>query len=55
MEKLFSKWSVPSGYNQGNVRAYFSSVRENVKEGLEPGERGIFIVGAVTRKRLVTD
>jgi hypothetical protein len=31
------------------------SVRESVKRGLEPGGRGIATVGAVTRKRLVTD
>jgi hypothetical protein len=32
-----------------------SSVRESVKRGLEAGGRGIAIVEAVTRKRLVTD
>jgi hypothetical protein len=30
-----------------------SSVRESAKKRLEPGGRGIAIVGAVTRKRLV--
>jgi hypothetical protein len=32
-----------------------SSVRESVKIGLEPGGRGVAIVGAAIRKRLVTD
>jgi hypothetical protein len=32
-----------------------SSIRESVKRGVEPGGRGIAIVGAVTRKRLATD
>jgi hypothetical protein len=36
-------------------RARFSSAREFVKRGLETGGRGIAIVEAVTRKRLVTD
>jgi hypothetical protein len=31
-----------------------SSVRESVKKELEPRDRGIAIVGTVTRKRLVT-
>jgi hypothetical protein len=31
-----------------------SSVRESVKRGLEPGGGGIVIVGAVTKKRIVT-
>jgi hypothetical protein len=42
------------GYMQG-VRLELSPVRESVKRGLEPRGRGIAIVGAVTRKRLVTD
>jgi hypothetical protein len=45
------------------LRSYFednwgypvSSVRVSVKGGLEPGDKGIAIVGAVTRKRLVRD
>jgi hypothetical protein len=32
-----------------------SSVEESVNRGLEPGGRGIAIVGAATRKHLVTD
>jgi hypothetical protein len=32
-----------------------SSVRESVKRGLESGGRGIAIVGAVTKKHVVTD
>jgi hypothetical protein len=32
-----------------------SSVWESVKGGLVPGGRGIAIVGAVIRKRLITD
>jgi hypothetical protein len=47
-------------YNNG--RAVFSawdliitSVGESVKKGLEPGGREMAIVGAVIRKRLVTD
>jgi hypothetical protein len=37
------------------TRSVDSSVRESVKKGLEPGGRGIAVVGAVTGKRLVTD
>jgi hypothetical protein len=32
-----------------------NSVQESVKRKLEPEGRGIAIVGAVTRKRLLTD
>jgi hypothetical protein len=32
-----------------------NSVRGSVKRGLEPGSKGIDIVGAVSRKRLITD
>jgi hypothetical protein len=33
----------------------FSLKRVAIERGLEPGGSGIVIVGAVTRKRLVTD
>jgi hypothetical protein len=58
MEELFSTWFVLRCYKQGTksvVSSVVSSVLESVKRGLEPGGRGIAIVGAVTRKRLVTD
>jgi hypothetical protein len=42
-------------YKEDNGGDQVSSVRESVKRGLEPGDRGIAIVEAVTRKRLVTD
>jgi hypothetical protein len=48
-EEVFSMWFVPRCYKQG-TRLEFSSVRESVKRG-----RGITIVGAVTRTRLVTE
>jgi hypothetical protein len=38
-----------------NRRERVGSVQESVKRGLELGDRLIAIVGAVTRKRLVTD
>jgi hypothetical protein len=37
------------------IRLERSSVRESVRNGFEPGGRGIAIVEAVTRKRLVTN
>jgi hypothetical protein len=37
------------------IEELVSSVRGSVKRGVESGDRGIAIVGAVTRKRLVTD
>jgi hypothetical protein len=40
--------------NQG-PRSVDISLRESEKRGLEPGDIEIAIVGAVTRKRLVTD
>jgi hypothetical protein len=44
-------WSVPRFCKQGDkVRA----VRESVKTGLNPGGRGLAVVGTVTRKCLVT-
>jgi hypothetical protein len=46
---------VPRSYLEDNWVDPVGSVRESVKKGLEPGGRGIAIVGAVTRKRLVTD
>jgi hypothetical protein len=41
--------------SKGPSFSLVSSVRKSVKRGLEPGGRGIAIVGALTRKRLVTD
>jgi hypothetical protein len=53
---VFSLWSVPRCYTQGaGLDSVDSSERESVKIGLQPGGRGIGIVGAVTRKRLITD
>jgi hypothetical protein len=40
--------------NKGRGWSLVSSVRESVKRRLEPGGRGIAIVGIVTRKRQVT-
>jgi hypothetical protein len=55
---VFSTWSVPRGYKRDEVwnlvQLGFSSVLESLKRGLEPGGRGIVIVGAVARKRLIT-
>jgi hypothetical protein len=48
-------WFVPRSYLEDNWGDPVSSVRESVKRGLEHGSRGIAIVGAVTRKRPVTD
>jgi hypothetical protein len=48
-------WSVSRSYKEDNWSGQVSSVRESVKRELEPGGRGIAIVRAVTRKRLVTD
>jgi hypothetical protein len=53
-ELLFSMWSVPRRYRQG-IRSVDTSVWETVKKLLDTGGRRIAIVGAVTRKRLVTD
>jgi hypothetical protein len=50
---VFTMWSVPR-YKEG-TRLVLSSVWESVKRGLQPGSRGITIVGAVIRKRVVTD
>jgi hypothetical protein len=46
-------WSVPRFKNGTGLG--LSSVRESVKTGLEPGGTGIAIVGAVTRKLLITE
>jgi hypothetical protein len=51
---VFSMWSVPRCYKEG-TKSVDSSVQESVKRGLETGGRGIVIVGAVSRKRLLTD
>jgi hypothetical protein len=40
--------------SKGHGYRLMISVREYVKRGLELGGRGIAIVGALTRKRLVT-
>jgi hypothetical protein len=55
-----STWSVLRSYLEDNwgdqfSSAQFSSVREPVRRELQPGGRGIAIVGAVTRKCLVID
>jgi hypothetical protein len=47
--------SVPRSYLEDNWDDTVSSVRESVKRGLDPGSRGITIVGAVTRIGLITD
>jgi hypothetical protein len=52
---VFSTWSVTRYFKARDEVSSVSSVRESVKRGLEPGNRGIAIVGAVTRKHLVTD
>jgi hypothetical protein len=49
----FSTWSVPRCYKR-RTRS-IDSLRESLKRGPEPGGGGIAIVGAVIRKRLVTD
>jgi hypothetical protein len=41
--------------SKGQGYTLASSVRESMKRGLESGGRAIFIVRAVTKKRLVTD
>jgi hypothetical protein len=46
--------SVPRSYIEDNWGDQVSCVLESVKRGLERGDRGITVVGAVTRKRLVT-
>jgi hypothetical protein len=51
-------WSVPIGYKRDeiwNCQFVLSSIREPVKRGIEPGGGGIAIVGALTRKRLITE
>jgi hypothetical protein len=40
--------------SKGQGQSLVSSVRESMKRGFEPGDREITIVGAVTRKHLVT-
>jgi hypothetical protein len=54
VKELFSTRSVQRCYKQ-DTRLELSFVRESAKRGLELGGREIAIVGAVTRKRLVTD
>jgi hypothetical protein len=51
---MFSIWSVPRCYKEGTKLDAFSSVQESVKRGLDPETR-IAIVGAATKKRLVTE
>jgi hypothetical protein len=46
---------VPRSYKEDEWSDKVSSIRESVLRGLLLGSRGIAIVGAVTRKRLVTD
>jgi hypothetical protein len=48
-------WSVLGRYKEENWIDQSSFVWESVKRRLEPGGRGIAVVGAVTKKRLVTD
>jgi hypothetical protein len=48
-------WSVLRSYEEDNCGDQVSSVRESVKRRLEPGGREIAIVGAITRKYVVTD
>jgi hypothetical protein len=55
LETSVSTWSVPRSYLEYNWGDPVSSVRESVKRALEHGSRGIAIVGAVTRKRLIRD
>jgi hypothetical protein len=42
-------------YHEDNWGNEIISVREPMNKGLEPRDRGIGIVGAATRKRLVTE
>jgi hypothetical protein len=52
---VFSMWSLPRCYEQG-TRLELSQFPTGVcEERTSAGDRGIAIVGAVTRKRLVTD
>jgi hypothetical protein len=52
---VFSMWSVPRRYKQATrLDQVVSPVWESLKKELEPGGRGMTIVVAVTRKRLVT-
>jgi hypothetical protein len=50
-------WFVPRSHLEDNWGYQVSSVvyGESLRRGLEPGGTGIAIVGAVTRKHLVTD
>jgi hypothetical protein len=51
---VFSVWSVPKYYKHGKSLDLRQFCTESVKRRLEPGGRGIAVVVAVVRKRLVT-
>jgi hypothetical protein len=46
---------VSGSVERSRVELIVNSVRESVKRGVEPGARGITIVGAVTGKLLVSN
>jgi hypothetical protein len=56
MEELcFLCGPCPDVISKGHGQLIDNSVQESVKRGLEPRGKGIAIVRAITRKRLVTD